>query len=96
MQILIDLVRPLKVILFHEITMSLDVCVRQYLLHWIIKESNERGDTILYDTQIFDGLDYWATHLHYLTDEGNVGGKARSKTWRIIKNQRRKINPPKC
>ena len=78
--ILIFLIRTFKVLLLDEITTSLDVCVRQDLLHWIIKESNESGTTILYDTHIFSGLDYWVTHLHYLTDKGNVGGKSRSKT----------------
>ena len=70
MQILIGLILPFKMLLLDEITMSLDVCVRQDLLHWLIKYSNERGATILYDTHIFDGLDDWATHLKYLTDEG--------------------------
>ena len=73
MQIMIGLIRPFKVLLFNEITTSLDVCVRQDLLHWLIKESNERGSNILCVTHIFDGLDYWATHFHYLTDEGKCG-----------------------
>ena len=75
MQIMIGLIRPFKVLLLDEITTSLDVCVRQYLLHWLIKESNESGTTIIYATNIFYGLGDWATHLHYLTDEGKCGWK---------------------
>ena len=33
----IGLMRPFKLILLDEITISLDICVRKYLLHWIIK-----------------------------------------------------------
>ena len=63
MQILIGLIQLFKVTLLDEITTSLDVCVGQDLLHWLIKDSNGRGATILYATQVFDGLDDWAAHL---------------------------------
>ena len=72
-QILIGLIRPFKVLLLDDITTSLDICVRKDILHWHKEESNERGATILYATHIFDGLDYWAAHLHYLKDEGKFG-----------------------
>jgi CCR4-NOT complex subunit CAF16 len=51
----------------------LDVVVRQDLLRWIVRESNDRGATVIYATHIFDGLDDWATHLLYLTDRGRCG-----------------------
>ena len=73
MQILIGLIRPFKVILLDKIMASLDICVRQDILHWLIKESSERGDTIFYAAHIFDVLYYRATHIHYLTDEGKFG-----------------------
>ena len=73
MHILIGMIQPFKVILLDEITTSLDIRVRQDLLHWIIKESNERGDKILYATHIFDGLDYWETRFHHLIYEGKCG-----------------------
>ena len=76
MKILIGLIRIFKVLLLDEITTSLDICERQDILHWIIKESNERGANILYATHIFDVLDDWATHLHYITDEGKYGWKS--------------------
>lgn len=51
--------------------------MRQDLLRWLVKESDERGATIVYATHIFDGLDDWATHLHYLTNEGKCGWQGR-------------------
>lgn len=76
-QILLGLVRPFKILLLDEITTSLDVCVRQDLLRWLVRESDERGATIIYATHIFDGLDDWATHLFYLTDQGRCGWQGR-------------------
>jgi len=58
-QLMIGLIRPFKILLLDEITTSLDVCVRQDLLKWLVKESEERQATILYATHIFDGLDDW-------------------------------------
>jgi CCR4-NOT complex subunit CAF16 len=65
-QIFLGLIRPFKILLLDEVTVSLDVVVRQDLLKYLRKESEERGATILYATHIFDGLDDWPTHLHYL------------------------------
>jgi len=76
-QIMLGLVRPFKILLLDEITTSLDVCVRQDLLKWIVKESDERGATVLYATHIFDGLDDWATHLFYLTNQGKCGWQGK-------------------
>lgn len=76
-QLLIGLVRPFKILLLDEVTTSLDVCVRQDLLRWLVRESDERGATILYATHIFDGLDDWATHLYYLNDSGKCGWQGR-------------------
>lgn len=72
-QIMLGLIRPFKILLLDEVTTSLDVCVRQDLLRWLIRESEVRHATIVYATHIFDGLDDWPTHLHYLTDVGNTG-----------------------
>jgi CCR4-NOT complex subunit CAF16 len=55
-QIFMGLLRPFQVLLLDEVTTSLDVCVRQDLLQWLVRESDERGATILYATHIFDGL----------------------------------------
>merc|ERR1712032_1358768 len=72
-QLLLGLIRPFKILLLDEITTSLDVCVRQDLLRWLVKESDDRKATIVYATHIFDGLDDWATHLYYLTNKGSRG-----------------------
>ena len=52
-QILLGLIRPFKILLLDEITTSLDVCVRQDLLRWLVKESDVRRATIIYATHIF-------------------------------------------
>ena len=72
-QIMMGLLRPFKILLLDEVTTSLDVCVRQDLLRWLVRESDERGATIIYATHIFDGLDDWASHLFYLTNSGDCG-----------------------
>mmetsp|Transcript_22501 Transcript_22501/g.64718 ORF Transcript_22501/g.64718 Transcript_22501/m.64718 type:complete len:346 (-) Transcript_22501:31-1068(-) len=76
-QILVGLIRPFKVLLLDEITTSLDVCVRQDLLKWLVKESDERGATIIYATHIFDGMEDWATRLFFLTNKGACGWQGR-------------------
>ena len=55
----------------------LSVCVRQDLLKWLVKESDERGATVIYATHIFDGFDDWATHLFYLTNKGDCGWQGK-------------------
>ena len=70
-QIFLGLIRPFKILLLDEVTVSLDVVVRQDLLRYLRRESEQRGATILYATHIFDGLDDWPTHLHYLCNKGN-------------------------
>jgi len=72
-QIFLGLVRPFKILLLDEVTTSLDVLVRQDLLRWLKKECEQTGCTILYATHIFDGLDDWPTHVHYLTNKGDTG-----------------------
>ena len=95
MHILIGLIQPFKVRLLDEINMSLDVCVRQDLLHWIIKDLNERGAAILYATQIFDGLDDWDTHLNYLTDEVKCGCQGEIQALEKYKKTKEKNHPSK-
>ena len=47
-QIFLGLIRPFKVLLMDEVTVSLDVIVRQDLLRWLKKESETRGTYIYY------------------------------------------------
>ena len=42
-QIFLGLIRPFKILLMDEVTVSLDVVVRQDLLRWLRKESEQRG-----------------------------------------------------
>jgi CCR4-NOT complex subunit CAF16 len=76
-QLLLGLVRPFEILLLDEITTSLDVVVRQDLLRWLQRESEQRGSTIIYATHIFDGLDDWPTHLTYLTNTGATGWQGK-------------------
>ena len=94
-QIMIGLLRPFKILLLDEITTSLDVCVRQDLLKWLIKESDERKATILYATHIFDGLDEWATDLFYLTDEGKCGWQGKMDELELYRDLKAQNHPAK-
>ena len=94
-QILLGLVRPFKVLLLDEITTSLDVCVRQDLLRWLVQESDVRGATIIYATHIFDGLDDWATHLFYLTDQGKCGWEGKMKDLEMYQKLKADNHPAK-
>ena len=51
--------------------------MKQDLLHWLIKGSNECCAAILSATNIFDVLDDWATNLHYPTDEVKCGWQGK-------------------
>ena len=94
-QILLGLVRPFKILLLDEITTSLDVCVRQDLLKWLVRESDERGATILYATHIFDGLDDWATHLFYLTNKGECGWQGKMEELDVYQELKANNHPAK-
>jgi len=94
-QLLLGLIRPFKILFLDEITTSLDVCVRQDLLRWLVKESDERKATIIYATHIFDGLDDWATNLHYLTDEGKCGWQGKLEDLEVYQELKRTQHPAK-
>lgn len=94
-QLFLGLVRPFKVLLLDEVTTSLDVCVRQDLLRWLVRESDERGATVVYATHIFDGLDDWATHLYYLNDTGSCGWQGRMQELEIYQKLKAENHPCK-
>lgn len=71
-QLFLGLLRPFDILLLDEVTTALDVVVRQDLLKWLQEETETRGATIVYATHIFDGLDEWPTHIHYLHCEGST------------------------
>jgi CCR4-NOT complex subunit CAF16 len=92
-QIFLGLIRPFKILLLDEVTVSLDVVVRQDLLRWLKNESETRGATILYATHIFDGLDDWPTHLHYLCNKGCTGWQGKIGDLQLYKDLRAKGEP---
>lgn len=92
-QIFLGLVRPFKILLLDEVTVSLDVVVRQDLLRWLKNESETRGSTIIYATHIFDGLDDWPTHLHYLSYGGFTGWQGRIEELELYQQLRAKGEP---
>lgn len=76
-QLFLGLLRPFDILLLDEVTTALDVVVRQDLLRWLQRETVTRGATIIYATHIFDGLDDWPTHIHYLHYHGHTGWQGR-------------------
>lgn len=72
-QLFLSLVRPFEILLLDEVTTALDVVVRQDLLMWLKSETETRNATIVYATHIFDGLDDWPSHIHYLHYHGATG-----------------------
>ena len=72
-QLFLGLLRPFDILLLDEITTCLDIVVRQDLLSWLQSETEARNSTIIYATHIFDGLDDWPTHIHYLNKNGKTG-----------------------
>ena len=67
-QIVLGLLEPWDLLLLDEVTVDLDVLVRNDLLKFLIQETHERQATILYATHIFDGLGEWPTHLAHIAN----------------------------
>ncbi|KAL3807924.1 hypothetical protein ACHAXA_000363 [Cyclostephanos tholiformis] len=94
-QLLMQLVRPFRILLLDDVTKSLDVCVRQDLLRWLERESVDRGATIVYATHIFDGLDEWASHLFYITNAGSFGWQGEMRELDIYQKLKAENHPAK-
>lgn len=62
-QLVMGLMAPWDVLLLDEVTVDLDVLVRDELLAFLKEESETRGATIIYATHIFDGLNSFPTHI---------------------------------
>jgi energy-coupling factor transporter ATP-binding protein EcfA2 len=56
----------LQVLLLDEITVDLDVLGRADLMRFLVEECDSRGATIIYATHIFDGLEFWPSHVAYV------------------------------
>jgi len=65
-QLCFGLMVPWDVLLLDEVTVDLDVLVRDDLLRFLKNDSEERGATILYATHIFDGLNEFPTHIAHM------------------------------
>ncbi|KAL3897564.1 MAG: hypothetical protein SGCHY_003331 [Lobulomycetales sp.] len=65
-QIVMGLIPEWDLLLLDEVTVDLDVLVRFRLFQYLVRETEQRGATIVYATHIFDGLDKFCTHLIHL------------------------------
>ena len=65
-QLYLNLIKPFKVCLLDEITVNLDLLVKDKFMKYLKKEIDERKCCVIYVTHIFDGLEEWATQLIYL------------------------------
>jgi len=65
-QLCMGLMTPFDVLLLDEVTVDLDVLVRDDLLTFLCNDSIARGATILYATHIYDGLDSFPTHVAHM------------------------------
>jgi CCR4-NOT complex subunit CAF16 len=67
-QIMLQLLRPCKMLLLDEVTTDLDLITRQDFLNHLKFLTERDGTTIVYATHIFDGLDSWPTHIAFIDD----------------------------
>ncbi|KAI0065921.1 P-loop containing nucleoside triphosphate hydrolase protein [Artomyces pyxidatus] len=65
-QLCMGLMQDWEVLLLDEVTVDLDVQVRDDLLRFLKEDSEKRGATILYATHIFDGLSEFPTHVAHM------------------------------
>ncbi|RXW25251.1 hypothetical protein EST38_g603 [Candolleomyces aberdarensis] len=65
-QLCFGLMVPWDVLLLDEVTVDLDVLVRNDLLTFLKEDSERRKATILYATHIFDGLSNFPTHIVHM------------------------------
>lgn len=71
-QLCMGLMQPWDVLLLDEVTVDLDVQVRDDLLSFLKADSERRTATILYATHIFDGLNEFPTHVAHMRLGGFV------------------------
>ncbi|KAJ7283678.1 P-loop containing nucleoside triphosphate hydrolase protein [Mycena rebaudengoi] len=66
-QLVFGLMSEYDVLLLDEVTVDLDVLVRDDLLRFLKSDSETRGATVLYATHIFDGLNQFPTHITHMS-----------------------------
>ncbi|KIK64014.1 hypothetical protein GYMLUDRAFT_427166 [Collybiopsis luxurians FD-317 M1] len=67
-QLCMGLMGEWDLLLLDEVTVDLDVLVRDGLLKFLKEETITRNATIVYATHIFDGLDDFPTHIAHMND----------------------------
>ncbi|KAF5391212.1 hypothetical protein D9757_003075 [Collybiopsis confluens] len=67
-QLCMGLMREWDLLLLDEVTVDLDVLVRDSLLKFLKEETITRNATIVYATHIFDGLNDFPTHVAHMND----------------------------
>eukprot|EP01097_Dermamoeba_algensis_P002943 TRINITY_DN2174_c0_g1_i1.p1 TRINITY_DN2174_c0_g1~~TRINITY_DN2174_c0_g1_i1.p1 ORF type:complete len:291 (-),score=43.62 TRINITY_DN2174_c0_g1_i1:85-957(-) len=67
-QIMLSLIKPFSLLLLDEVTVDLDILVRQDLLSYLTSETQKNGVTIVYATHIFDGLAEWPSDILHLSN----------------------------
>ncbi|KAI0291758.1 P-loop containing nucleoside triphosphate hydrolase protein [Russula brevipes] len=65
-QLCMGLMHPWDILLLDEVTVDLDVQVRDDLLSFLKEDSERRSATVLYATHIFDGLNKFPTHIAHM------------------------------
>jgi CCR4-NOT complex subunit CAF16 len=77
-QLYLNLIQPFKVCLLDEITVNLDLLVKDRFMRYLKKETEQRDCCILYVTHIFDGIDDRATDLIYMKKDQQIETVAAS------------------
>ncbi len=71
-QLYLNLIKPFKICLLDEITVNLDLLVKDKFMNYLKLETTRRNCCIIYVTHIFDGLEEWATKLIYMKNSSNM------------------------
>ncbi len=78
-QLFFGLLRPYKILLMDEVTISLDALVRWNILMWVKQDCIKREALCIYATHIFDGMNEWCTDLIYLNKKGCIKYNGKPK-----------------
>lgn len=65
-QLCMGLLKPWDILLLDEVTVDLDVLVRNRLLQFLVDETTSRGSSVVYATHIFDGLGDWPSRIVHM------------------------------
>ena len=71
-QLYLNLIKPFKICLLDEITVNLDLLVKDKFMNYLKIETSRRNCCIVYVTHIFDGLEEWGTKLIYMKNSNDI------------------------